>query len=326
MMPGPDSTEGVDMTRTVTRLQGSLMVLVSGVMFSFGALTFRALGEADAWQYLFYRGLSAGIVAALMIVMVGRNPLRSVAEAGVRQILAGLVLGAMFTLFIVALSRVTAAFILLLQVTSPFFAALLGRIFLRESVGRDTVIAMLVAAVGVGIMVGAGFGTGDALGILLALLLPMFLGGYTVLIRSSPNRDPGVPTIVGGLAVAIAAGAVSLAGPGVVLPVRDVALGFIGGGLIVGVATPIFNYAHRFVPPADTALLLISEIVLAPLWLWIWPGEVPTTSTMVGGGVALTAAIWLTVRTASPRGSLRLRRAVGLHTGAIPVDPGPGDG
>jgi|TARA_B100002003_G_scaffold129616_2_gene119799 drug/metabolite transporter (DMT)-like permease len=322
MLPAQIGTEGVKMTRTVTRLQGSLMVLASGVMFSFGALTFRALVEADAWQYLFYRGLSAGLVAALVIVMVGRNPIRSVAEAGARQIVAGLVLGAMFTLFIVALSRVTAAFILLLQVTSPFFAALMGRIFLRESVSRDTVIAMLVAAVGVGIMVGAGFGTGDALGILLALVLPMFLGGYTVLIRSSPIRDPGVPTIVGGLAVAVAAGAVSLAGPGLVLPLRDVAMGFIGGGVLVGAATPIFNYAHRFVPPADTALLLISEIVLAPLWLWIWPGEVPTTSTLVGGGVALAAVIWLTVRTAGPKGSLRLRRAVGLHAGAVPVDPG----
>lgn len=314
------------MARNITRLQGSLMVLAAGVMFDFGALTFRAVVEADAWQYLFYRGLSAGLVAALMVVLAGRNPLRSVAEAGSRQVLAGLVLGALFTLYIVALSRVTAAFVLLLQATSPFFAALFGRTFLREPVARDTVLAMLVAAVGVGIMVGAGLGAGDALGILLAMLLPVFLGGYTVLIRSSPIRDPGVPTIVGGLAVAVAAGAVSLAGPGVSLPLRDVALGFIGGGVLIGVAGPVFNYAHRFVPPADTALLLISEIVLAPLWLWIWPGEVPTKSTLVGGGVALSAVVWLTVRTAAPRGALRLRRAIGLHAGAIPVDPGPGDG
>ncbi len=81
MLPAQIGTEGVKMTRTVTRLQGSLMVLASGVMFSFGALTFRALVEADAWQYLFYRGLSAGLVAALVIVMVGRIPIRSVAEA-----------------------------------------------------------------------------------------------------------------------------------------------------------------------------------------------------------------------------------------------------
>jgi len=310
------------MRGAITRLQGSLMVLAAGVMFSFGALTFRALIEADTWQYLFYRGLSACLVAALTIAVIGRNPLRSVQEAGARQVLAGLLLGAMFTVFVLALSRVTAAFILLLQVTSPFFAALFGRLFLRESVGSDTIIAMMVAAVGVGIMVGAGMGTGDSLGILLALLLPMFLGAYTVLIRSSPARDPGAPTIIAGFAVAVVAGAVSLAGPGVVLPIRDVALGFISGGVLIGVATPIFNYAHRFVPPADTALLLISEIVLAPLWLWIWPGEVPAVSTLVGGGVALAAVIWLTARTAGPRGSFRLRRAVGLHAGAIPLDPG----
>jgi drug/metabolite transporter (DMT)-like permease len=188
-------------------------------------------------------------------------------------------------LFILSLSRATAAFVLLLQCTSPFVAAILARVFLRERVRRDTVVAMLVASVGVAIMVGGGLDGGDRLGILLSLLLPVFLGGYTVLIRSSPARDPGVPIVIGGFAVAVVAGLVSLVGPGLDLPIRDVAMGCIGGGLLIGLGAPVFNYAHRFVPPAETSLLLISEIVLAPLWLWAWPGEVPSASTLVGGGV-----------------------------------------
>ena len=327
MLPIPTTAKEEDnaVGRALTRFQGSMLVLAAGAIFSFGPLTFRALLEADDWQYLFYRSFSAAVVAALTIMVLGRNPIRSIVEAGLRQAVAGLGLGSCFVLFILSLSRATAAFVLLLQCTSPFVAAILARVFLRERVRRDTVAAMLVASVGVAIMVRGGLDGGDRLGILLSLLLPVFLGGYTVLIRSSPARDPGVPVLIGGFAVAVVAGLVSLAGPGLDLPIRDVAMGCIGGGLLIGLGAPVFNYAHRFVPPADTSLLLISEIVLAPLWLWAWPGEVPSASTLVGGGVALSAVVWLTVRAAFQEGPTRLRWSHGLHAGAVAIEPGHPD-
>ena len=55
--------EGNAVDRTLTRFQGSMLVLAAGTTFSFGPLTFRALLEADAWQYLFYRSFSAAVVA-----------------------------------------------------------------------------------------------------------------------------------------------------------------------------------------------------------------------------------------------------------------------
>ncbi len=313
------------MDRALTRFQGSMLILIAGTVFSLGPLTFRALQEADDWQYLFYRSLSAAVVATLTIMIFGRNPIRSILEAGPRQAVAGLVLGSCFVLFILSLSRATAAFVLLLQCTAPFVAAILARVFLRERVQRDTVVAMLVASVGVAIMVGGGLDGGDRIGVLLALLLPVFLGGYTVLIRSSPARDPGVPIVIGGFAVAVVAGLVSLGGPGLDLPIRDVAMGCIGGGLLIGLGAPLFSYAHRFVPPAETSLLLISEIVLAPLWLWAWPGEVPSASTLIGGGVALSAVVWLTVRAAVLENSTRPRWSHGLHAGAVAAEPGHPD-
>ncbi len=37
----------------------------------------------------------------------------------------------------------------------------------------------------------------------------------------------------------------------------------------------------------------MTEIVLAPLWVWLWPGEVPARSTLVGGAVILMAVVML---------------------------------
>ena len=306
----------------LSRFQGSIVILFCGVAFSFGALTFRYLEEANEWQYLFVRGLSAALVSILIILGMGRNPFRSVIEAGSAQIVAGLVMGGLFTLYCVALSRVTAAFVLLIQSTSPFYAAIFARFFLKESLTRDTGIAMCVSLVGVLVMVGGGLEGGDTVGIIVSIVLSVALGGYTVLVRSSPARDPGVPTVVGGTASALVAGVVAGFGPGLEMSGNDIFMGFIGGGILIGAFTPFWNYAHRFVPSADISLLLISEIVAAPLWVWIWVDETPRTETLVGGAVCLSAVVWLTLR--SSRGKEdqqfeRLEQTRALHIGAVPA-------
>ena len=306
----------------LTRFQGSIVILFCGVAFSFGALTFRYLEEANEWQYLFVRGLSAALVSILIILGMGRNPFRSVVEAGSAQIVAGLVMGGLFTLYCVALSRVTAAFVLLIQSTSPFYAAIFARFFLKESLTRDTGIAMFVSLVGVLVMVGGGLEGGDTVGIIVSIVLSVALGGYTVLVRSSPARDPGVPTVVGGTASALVAGVVAGFGPGLEMSGNDIFMGFIGGGILIGAFTPFWNYAHRFVPSADISLLLISEIVAAPLWVWIWVDETPRTETLVGGAICLSAVVWLTLR--SSRGKEdqqfeRLEQTRALHVGAVPA-------
>ena len=306
----------------LSRFQGSIVILFCGVACSFGALTFRYLEEANEWQYLFVRGLSAALVSILIILGMGRNPFRSVIEAGSAQIVAGLVMGGLFTLYCVALSRVTAAFVLLIQSTSPFYAAIFARFFLKESLTRDTGIAMFVSLVGVLVMVGGGLEGGDTVGIIVSIVLSVALGGYTVLVRSSPARDPGVPTVVGGTASALVAGVVAGFGPGLEMSGNDIFMGFIGGGILIGAFTPFWNYAHRFVPSADISLLLISEIVAAPLWVWIWVDETPRTETLVGGAICLSAVVWLTLR--SSRGKEdqqfeRLEQTRALHIGAVPA-------
>jgi len=98
-------------------------------------------------------------------------------------------------------------------------------------------------------------------------------------------------------------------------------MAFLGGGLLIGLFTPIWNYVHRFVPPADVSLLLISEVVMAPLWVWIWMDEQPSGETLVGGAISLGAVTWLTLRVArSGNHELpgRMGRPRGLHVGAVP--------
>ena len=47
--------------------------------------------------------------------------------------------------------------------------------------------------------------------------------------------------------------------------------------------------------------LFVTEVVLAPLWVWIWPGETPSVGTLVGGAIVICAlAGWAMTPDTSP--------------------------
>ncbi len=77
---------------------------------------------------------------------------------------------------------------------------------------------------------------------------------------------------------------------------HDALLATLTGGFALGVGLPMFNLGHRSVASARVSLLLMTEVVLAPVWVWIWPGEQPRTSTLIGGAIVLTTVVWLLTR------------------------------
>ncbi len=286
--------------------QGAASVLAAGVLFSITAILFRGLEGATDWQFLTVRGGSTALV--LLGVVWVRRKTRPVAWGDVtgRTFVAGLLLAGMSMLFILALARTTAALTIFLLAAAPFFGAFFGRVVLGERVPVVTAGAMAVAAAGVATMVGSGIDAGQTSGVLLAAAIPIMLGLYNVLIRSGgAQADPVLPAIVAGAILLVAAGAVSLATAGLALSLRDVLLAFGSGGIALGIGIPLYNVGHRSVPTAQVSLLNLSEIVLTPLWVWIWPGEVPSAGTLLGGAVVLTAVVFLVI--ASDRAS---RRAV----------------
>ena len=44
-------------------------------------------------------------------------------------------------------------------------------------------------------------------------------------------------------------------------------------------------------PAAQVSLLALTEILLAPIWVWIGFGETPAAFTLAGGAVVLAAVV-----------------------------------
>lgn len=277
----------------LTERQGALLLIGSGTVFSVTAISVAAVDEASNFQFLTYRGASTAF--AMVMLILARRRGRPVSFAGVTKTvwLAGCTLGGTSMLYILALSRTSAATTLFLLAAAPVFAALIGWVLLRERVERSTLLAIAATAVGVAITVSAGLDVGSVSGLLFAGGIPITIGFYSVLMRSASGVDPVIPTLIAGSVLGVSSAILALTQGGLGVSLRDGALACVSGGIALGIGLPMFNLGHRSVAAARVPLLLMTEVVLAPLWVWIWPGETPGVTTLIGGAVILGAVVWL---------------------------------
>jgi len=280
----------------ITPVQGALIILVTGAIFSFGGLAFRLTDDISAWQYLIFRGIGAMAVAAVVLAYRFRGRFNDLATSvEVSHVVAGVLLGTISAIFIIALEFTTVAFILFLQALAPITAAYFSWILLRERVSSAAIIATVVSIVGVGIMV-SGTVTDDVRpASLLALAIPIIFGLYATLIRRATTIDPLVPIAIGGLLLAVVGLLAVAAFEDFDVSLNDAAIGIFAGSALLAIPLSIFNLAQRVVPASESALLLMSEVVLAPLWVWIFVDETPPSTTLIGGAIIFVAVVSLIV-------------------------------
>jgi hypothetical protein len=64
----------------------------------------------------------------------------------------------------------------------------------------------------------------------------------------------------------------------------------VGAGLI------LYTLGSRSLPAAELALLSLAEVLLGPLWVWLFLGETASLNTLIGGMVLLGSAEWFCLR------------------------------
>lgn len=267
--------------------RGIALVMLAGVFWSLGGILVRWVEAADGWQILFYR--STALAATLFCLLALRHRRRVLAHyraAGWTAVVGGLCLGTGFTGWIFALLNTTVANGVFILGAAPLATAVLAWILLRERVAGATWISMAFAIVGIGVMVHGGIRAGALFGNLMALLAMLGFSGFAVAIRAGRAGDM-LPTVCyAGLFAAIGAG---LMAGDFAVSAGDLAICVAMGSLQIGFGLILFVTGSRHLPAAEIALLSLTEVILAPVWVWVGVGEVPSASTLLGGGIVLAA-------------------------------------
>jgi drug/metabolite transporter (DMT)-like permease len=274
---------------------GLALVLLAGVFWSLAGIMLRNIEAATGWQIVFYR--SASFVVVMLVVLAARHRSRlprALAAIGWAGVIGGVCLAAANMAVIIAMLNTTIANVLFIFASAPFFAALLGRLVLKEMVPQRTWAAIAVALAGVGLMVVEGLAGGGLFGNLMGLVMTLAFAALVVVLRWGRAVDMLPTMCLGG--VLAGAGAALLADSLAISP-HDLMICVVLGTVQIGCGMVAFTIGSRYVPAALLGLGAMTEVVFGPLWVWLGAGAVPSWLTLVGGAVVLGAvgvqAVWV---------------------------------
>ncbi len=267
---------------------GVMLVTASAIAFSTAGL-FNGLVHTDAWTVLFWRGIFGG--AFILCYVVWRR--RGEALGAFRALgTAGLLSAACSTLsticFLQALRRTSVADVAVIYATSPFLAAALAWLWMRERPRRMTLLASLGALAGVLFMFEASLSEGQTAGNLLALAMSILLAAMMVIIRG--NRQVSMLP-----ATCLSAFACSLLVLPFADPMRISGIDWLWlvlfGTTQFGLGLLLLTMGSRLLSAAQTALISNLDLPLAPLWVWLAFGQSVSRATWIGGAIVTLAVL-----------------------------------
>ena len=267
---------------------------MAGFCWSASGIGVRLIETASVWQIVLHRSVSMSFFLCAVIYLIRRqNPIRLALQEGMPGIICGLALVVSYVAGIFSLQNTSVANTLLLFSTAPFMTALLARIFLGEAVHWQTVIAIAIALAGVLLMVVGDTSTSAMLGDLAALAAALGFAVFTVSLRRGRSNDMMPSVLLSGLlSIPIMALICRHTGQTLTVAINDYAIATLLGVFQMGMGLLLFTLGSRVLPAAKLTLLSLSEVFFAPLWVWIFLGEVVSRQTLMGGGILVLAIVW----------------------------------
>jgi drug/metabolite transporter (DMT)-like permease len=238
-------------------------------------------------------GLSGLVYFAIWAVLNGSKTLPKVATFNFSVLVCCQILNALS--FSLAIALAPVVIVLLGVATVPVFAALLSRFILNEPMSKLTLVTASVVLVGLLTSLlghdaeGLVLDITTLVGLLLGLGVAFALAMNFTLIR----KDSEAPFVL-----ALSIGAICAALVGFLcadtlqwLSVPKMMSIAFTGICILPLSFVALSYAAGRIKSSTVSLIMLSETVLGPLWIWWGIGEKPNMMMLIGGGIVLSALV-----------------------------------
>ena len=271
------------------KIPGYVLLLFGGFCLSWGGFIIRSFEEATVWQILLLR--SVFFMFALIIFLIAtykKNTIKIIKDAGYPAVLGGLVMSLSFIAFVVSMSITTVANVVFIISTQTMFLAIFGFFYLKEKVSLTSFFSILLAMGGITIMVGDSLSTSSFFGNIIALAIPINFSILVMIIRKNKNLDM-VPAIFYSGVFAIIYGLIL--SESFVFTSHDILMGFFLGVPQLALGFICITIGSRTTPSTTIGLLMLTETLFAPVWVWLFLNEIPPVSVLIGGAVIISAIV-----------------------------------
>ena len=289
------------------------VVLIAGLLWSFGPYVVRHIDEAQQvpWQYLFTRGIVIFIILNLFLYLEeGNQFLENYKKVGVSGLIGGVGLGIAMISFIYSITNTSAAVTLLCLAAMPFITALLGFMFLKETISVNVWVSISIAAIGILIMAIDNTGQNTIIGFVFGLLSSIGFAVFSITLRWRKETPKFTTVAIAGLFCCIFSGVMIIVNDLNFLSTGKNHALFATHGTLVCLGLILYSIGSKHIPAAELTLLSLTEVIGGIFWVWLpllGVNEIPTQSTVIGGFFIFLSIIYysLIIRTN--------RRFIGLN-------------
>ena len=273
----------------VYKIPGPLLILTGGFCLSWGGLILRSFESASIWQILFYRSIFfLWVLIAFILLTYRKKTFQKIKEAGVPGLIGGIFLSTNFVAYMYSMMETTVANVVFIISTQTVFLPIVAYIFLKEKISPRGYVAIMLAMIGVTLMIGDSFGTGSLKGNLAALTIPINFSVLVLIIRKYPKVDM-IPAIFYAGILSCLYGLFLL--EDMVISTKDIWLSFLLGVPQLAFGFIFITIGSRTTPAVMVGLLMLMESIFAPIWVWLFYGEIPPASVLIGGIIILSAVV-----------------------------------
>ena len=274
--------------------KGIYYVIVAGMLWSMIGIGIRLIENANVWQILLYR--SSSLVLFLFIVLLintKKNPFVLIYQSKLPVFIAAFGLFIAYSGGIYAVQNTSVANAMLLFASAPLITSILGYYFLGEKLSLYTFLAILIAFLGIFVMFMDSFGNNSINGSIGGVISAFGFSIFTVSLRwgKQNNMLPSV-FLSGLLAIFLTVIICKIQNHNLIIERYDAFYALFLGIFQVGIGLILYTVGSKTVPAAELTLLSLCEVLLAPIWVWIFLGEGASRLTFIGGFILLIAIIF----------------------------------
>jgi drug/metabolite transporter (DMT)-like permease len=279
--------------RSAKTRQGLMMALTGGLVLSFDIPLIR-LADGDIWSVMTIRCLGVGLAGFVIFIAARLLGIRDLTfDLSKPAIIASLLYAITSVSFIAAVFYTSTANVVFILAFTSMFAALLGWLLNNERPNRATLITIAVTVFGVGLIVWDGMSAGRWLGDILALFTSFFLA-LAITTTRKYDIDLRVNVLAANVVPALISAVFMFSNSGSFINAPQWSL--VNGLIVIPVSFFCLAYAPRLLYGPVVAMAYLLETIFAPVWVWVMFAESPTTMTLIGGSIMLSAilahAVW----------------------------------
>jgi len=203
-------------------------------------------------------------------------------------IVCAILMGTSNIFFITAIKTTTVANVVIIFGTAALFSALFAYIFFKEKITINIIIASFFMFVGLFVIFNDELEVGSLDGNIYALLCTSLFAMSFVLLSRYKQMDRVLLTALSGLVLSIIA---FFFCEDLAIDLKTLAVVMTMGLLISPISRVLLGTGAKYISASEVSLLMIIETIMAPVWVWIFLDEVPSSYTFIGGSIIVATLV-----------------------------------